>query len=259
MRSQNRFLIAAAVVGFAATVQAQAFNDFGPSDTSFSGWNTDRANPGTFVIGTAPDGSGNNALDMGVQLDANSNQAFYAYEGKQKSAGISGDWTVSGSLYVTADMLSGGSGNYYSTGLWTRDNNPVENNAWYGILQFRETATTPGGGFYYWDGNLGTWDAISASLTGNSWYNLAMSQVGTTMDYYINGNLVASYANASQVGYSGLQTVFLEDYNFGQSTNVYWQNVGAAPGATPEPVQTAALWAGAIPIVFGIVRSRRQS
>ena len=241
------------VWGVIGAVHAQGFNDFKPADNTYSGWNTDRGDPATFAIASAPDASGN-ALQIGVVPDANSNTGFSAYEGKQKTANIAtGDWTVAGSLYVTSDMMTGASGNFYGTGLWSRDNNPDENSAFYGVLQFRENASTAGGGFYYSD-SANNWHAIGPALSANSWYDLSMTQVGTTLDYYIDGSLVEAYNGASTAPFTGLQSVFLEDYNFGQTTNVYWRNVSAsAPGPTPEPITMGLGLAG-----IGVFLRRRK-
>lgn len=51
------------------------------------------------------------------------------------------------------------------------------------------------------------------------------------MDYYINDALALSFADDTQNGLLG--NIILNSYNFGESYDVYWDNVGVAP--VPEP------------------------
>jgi hypothetical protein len=141
--------------------------------------------------------------------------------------------------------------NPYDAEFWTRDNSPSYDEtttAWYGTMEYlggnlgtvNLGYTAPG--FYWWDPNTNINNLILAAPTVGNWYTMSMSEVGTTMNYYLNGNLAKSYTGAETVDshgdtYTGLGTVFLEEGNYNATSTNYWQNVSVrTPAGTPEPV-----------------------
>ena len=58
------------------------------------------------------------------------------------------------------------------------------------------------------------------------------------MESFVDGTLFATFADPDTVS---LGNVILDDYNYGQSYNVYWDNLKTGSSAVPEPA-TLLVW-----------------
>lgn len=247
-----------ATTSLAGVASAQTFFESGASGTFAqpAPWATDRFTPGEWTPG-ATDPLGGSALRLGVRnadrrdlRSSSFNAPFYDTQGRQRASSIAGTWEVGGELFIPAGWLSDGA--LRRSDLWTRDSNPVESNARYLIVGFINnnpadpfnptTTTTPR--FRIWNSTVG-WTDLTAAVLADQYNSFRIVNTGTQHDYYINGVLVGSNTGASYsaAGFEGLQTTFLQAFNFGNGTNTtsltdsgydtFWRNVYAipAPGA----------------------------
>lgn len=234
-------------------------------------WVTDRFEPHGF---NSVFFDGDNRLEISIDdAESSANRPsgfgglFYNTQGRQRPVALDTPWTVSGDVYVSSDMLSGS--NLRRTDLWTRDSNPVEINAQYPIIgiirndpadPFNPNAASLATRWRVWDGDTANgWVDLGAAVTPG-WHTLSITADGSSFAYEIDGGSVYLDATASQAGFEGLQTVFVEAYNFspenltngGQNYSVYWDNVTAVP----EPAG-AVLVASAM--LAGLLRRRRTA
>ncbi|MBL8067761.1 MAG: hypothetical protein JNM28_04875 [Armatimonadetes bacterium] len=238
--------IAIAALALCASAAFAQFSD--TFDSIDPAWVTDRYEPNGFQSAFF---DGDNRLKITIDpADAYNNRpsgyntsTFYNTQGRQRPGGnIGPDWTVSGDVYISSDMLT--SGFNWRTDLWTRDNNANENNAFYGIFgakrfddsdPFNEGATNKSNVWRIWDADTANgWVTLADAVT-TGWHNLAITSHGSTADYYLDGNLVYTDADASLAS-PELRTVFVQAYNFSDATHtpasaysVYWDNINAVP------------------------------
>ena len=242
---------ALAALAVCATSAFAQFND--TFDSIDPAWTNDRYAPAGF---SSEFFDGDNRLKLTISpSDSWQNRpgayqsAFYNTQGKVRNAGnLATNWTVSGSVYISNDMLS--STNNWRTDIWTRDNEAVENNAWYGIFgakrfddadSFNEAATNKTNAWRIWDADtVNGWVTLGDAVTAG-WNDLAISSNGTSAQYFLNGNLVYTDADVASTD-GALRSVFVQAYNFGNAStmpsgaySVYWDNVNAVP----EPASMA--------------------
>jgi hypothetical protein len=195
-------------------------------------WYTDRFAPAGFAAGqTAPDGqigTLKQSID-GSQVQANS---FYNYQGRKYDINLTGAvQAVSIGLYVDPSWAT----NDVNAGIWLTgfDSTPGEVSA-YPIIAYRHSSTASAG-FYTWDYVNGGW--INDPAVGPGWHTLTTKLiVGTGMESYVDGVLFATFADPDTVS---LGNVILNSYNYGQSYDVYWDNLSTA--TVPEPA-TLIVW-----------------
>ncbi len=239
------------------------------SPSSTSAWTVDRYPPASFLGGqTAPD-STPGVLEqnvLGSQFQGVG--SFYDYQGESLAVNLSGPvQSVSINLYITTAMLTQSTAyaNDVNVGMWTTGVDSTNSISAYPIIEFMNLnsasdTTHPGYsgiGFYTWDydGNnnpAGDWFAADPPSTPG-WYNLdTVLTVGTGLQYYVNGSLIGTYADTST---TSLQSVMLEDYNFGSNNQVYWN--GLTTATTPEPISMIFFGTGLV-AVGGYVSRRRM-
>lgn len=246
------------VAALSTTTTAQSFFESGAAGTfSTASWNVDRYAPAGWTPGATDPLSGTalridlSNADRADLRPSGYGSTFYNTQGRQHAASISGNWEVGGELYIPTDW--GTAGNLRRSDLWTRDSNPVEGNAFYPIVGFvnndpADPFNPAAAGFQprfrVWDSSTG-WIDLGTSVNYGAYNAFRIVNTGTSHEMYINGALVQTLTGASysEAGYEGLQTVFVEAYNFGNADNaaslpdssysVYWRNVYAsvpAPG-----------------------------
>ncbi len=272
----NRVFVGVSVVGLAASsALAATFFESGAAGTfaAPSPWAQDRYAPGEWTPG-ATDPLGGDALRLGIRnadrrnlRNASFNSGFYDTQGRQTSASVSGNWEVGGELFIPGSWLTPGT--LRRSDLWARDNNPVENDARYVIVGFINNDPNDGFNpnaanfvprFRSWDSTVG-WTDLNVPVLADQYNSFQIINTGTSHDYYINGMLVASNGGASysDAGFTDLQTVFLEAFNFGNADNAatltdsgydaYWRNVYAV---VPTPASVGLLGLG------GLLAARRR-
>ncbi|MGE5315232.1 MAG: right-handed parallel beta-helix repeat-containing protein [Acidobacteriota bacterium] len=89
------------------------------------------------------------------------------------------------------------------------------------------------------NGSVGAWYDIPMTITYGTWYHLKIDVAGSTIRYYINGEL--KYTYTSELNAVTIKSLIVQAYNFGdaalppteymlESYDVYWDNVGATSG-----------------------------
>lgn len=263
-----RTIAAVSVVAALSSVSFAQFFESGAAGTfSNTNWVTDRYEPNAWQPG-ATDPIGGTALRVGLSnADRHENRpaafqsSFYNTQGRQRTgAPILGQgWEVGGSLFIPASW--GQAGNLRSSSLWSRDASVTEAAARYTIVGFINNdpsdAFNPNAAnfqprFRVWDPSVGYVD-LAATVNYGAYNTFRIVDTGTSFDYYINGVSVASFGGGSysDVGSEGLNSVFVQAYNFGTPANsqtlqdsgydAYWQNVYAVP--TPGAAALAGLGA----------------
>ncbi len=179
--------------------------------------------------------------------------AFSNTQGEQRAAGITGDWSLSAEVYVSAaDDTS--TGQLVRSDLWAHTGT-TDANGDYAIIGFTNasptdplnpTASDRSFRFEVFDNNSGNWFNVGlpAGFVTNAWYSLSEISTGSTFQFFINGVLIQTNPTADGVN---LQTGAIEAYNFGQtdinglnSYSVDWDNAIAA-AVVPEPASFALL------------------
>lgn len=245
-------LTVAGLLGVATSAWGQSFYESGATGTFLtSHWVVDRYAPAGWTSG-AMDPLGGQALRIDI---SNADRAdlrppgyggvFYNTQGRQRSTSISAPWEIGGALFIPTSW--GQAGNLRRSDLWARDANPTEANAHYPIVgfinndpaaPFDPTATNFQPRFRVWNSGAG-WVDLTEPIVYDDYNTFRIVSTGSAFLYYVNGSLVHTGAYYSQGGYEALQTVFVQAYNFGDSSNTmtlpdssysaYWRNVYAVP------------------------------
>jgi len=189
-------------------------------------------------------------LNINITTANHQGVGFYNTQGIQRPANIAGAWTVSGDLTVTPSMTVGSSTALAQrTDLWTRSDNPVENNAFYPIIGITNDGTSR---YRVWDSTTGWVDLLTPVTAGV--HNLSINYDGVgSINYNIDGTPVL-IGQTYDLAFPDLRTVFVEAYNFGGSDyTAQWDNVTAS--SVPEPASMSILGLSAV----GLLIRRRRS
>jgi hypothetical protein len=264
-------LAAVALLSFASvqTIAVAAFTD--TFDTIDPAWVTDRYEPEAFVVENF---LGDNRLRIDIDIsDSAANRpgsfssAFYNTQGRQRPAGVTAPWVLSGDLYVDS-AFNTTTGQLARTDLWGRDSNPVEALAHYPVFGITNASPTDGFNpsapdrsfrFRVWDANTANgWVDLAAPVgfAFDQFHNLSIAYDGTSFEYKLDGATLYTDATASLTLVGGLQTAFVEAYNFGVgSYTVRWDNISVA--SIPEPASMLLL--GMSTLGSLLVRPRRNA
>lgn len=276
----------------------QSFTDnFSSYSGSFSGWsnsnwNVDRRLTAGVTAGNYYGQSGVDFTTNSSNADTSANNYFYNIQGINRNivdgsgnqAYIGPSWTVSASLYISQDMLTGNS--EVDSELWARDNGLDSNNTvWYPGIGFTHSNLTdwwdlhgnpnePGG--YTNDSTFSTgliidnvydptftnpYVFIPENNLSVGWHNFSITSTGHSWVFSFDGTQVydANGSNYSSPGMEGLTRVFLENENFNDGglnyaenpqTDVVWSNVAV----TPEPAEILPFALG----LLGLVCKKRR-
>jgi hypothetical protein len=252
---------------------AQSWNETGGT-YSTTDWGVDRYAPAIWN-GSATAPNGDAALQTGVSnadrrdLRPGGLQfGFWDIQGRQRQANISGAWEVGAQLYIPATWMAGPV--LRDSSIWVRDNG-VDNDftALYpsfgfsrsNLAGYNDPAATladvsdpnhPGviSAFYGYDSWNGDTEIYAVPVNVDGWNTFRIVDNGVNrIDMFINNMLVKTYQDEfdgsgnqingySAAGLQGLTRVFLQNINFGNSTNAgfdagyddaYWRNVYAIP------------------------------
>lgn len=251
---RNGLLVSSVLATLCVPMSAMAvgggFGESGGAGTFNVGdWIVDRFAPSGWTPG-ATDPIGGTALKITLSNADRSNLrgpgltgTFYNYQGRvRQSPGVT---EVGGEVFIPASW--GTPGNLRSTSIWSRDNNPVENNSTYQILSFinndpadpfNPLALSFAPRFRAWS-SVNGWTNLAAPVLYDQYNSFRMVDTGSSHQYWINGVLVQTNSGVeySEAGWNGLKQVILNTYNFGDTSNIatlldsgydsYWRNVYA--------------------------------
>ena len=265
MGSPVKILLTALTLGaFPFTIEAQFTDTF---DTIDPAWTADRYPPAGFES-VIFDGDRRLCLTINqtgstANRPAEFGSEFYAFQGCQRPGGITGLWTLSAQVFVTS-AFNTTTGALVCGNLWGHTGTTPTGGE-YAVIGFNNSsrtdpfnpaATDRAFRFEAFDGSTASWIdlGVPAGFVFDAWHTLSATSTGAALEYRIDGALVLTIPTA--VG-SDLLTVFIEGYNFDQTSrySVYWDNLiaGAAPIITNNPL-TAAGTVGA-PFTFTITAS----
>src|ERR1019366_6970606 len=251
IESPTKILLAAlALAALPCAMEAQFVDTF---DTINPAWVVDRYPPAGFAS-VIFDGDSRLCLTIDqtgatANRPAQFNSVFYATQGYQRPAGITGLWKLSAQVFVssafnttTGPLVCGelwghtgttpAGGDYMTLGFTTAT--PTD--------PFNPAAADRAFRFEAWDSNTGSWIdlGVPADFVFDAWHTLSGASTGNTFEFSIDGPLVLTLPTAAG---NDLLTAFIEGYNFDQadSFSVYWDNLiaGVVPVITNNPLTAA--------------------
>ncbi len=152
--------------------------------------------------------------------------AFYNTQGRQVSAEATGLWTLSGSIFVDSDVLSGTAGGRRAD-LWGRTANGAgsePSSDYYIFGYFLNPAPSPVPSvpasapvtWRIWDKPVG-WVTVSTPVTGG-WHDLSMSYTGSGIRYKLDG--VEVYVDTTLTpDVAHFTKLYAQAYNFGNAAS----------------------------------------
>lgn len=260
--------------GFCVSQSVQADTAFSlGSSTTTDGWSVDRYAQSSFADAPV---AGNNTFASTISSSDSLNNrpapyqsTFYNTQGYSRSVvGTPGNWSYSGSLYVTSAMLAG---TYapLSTELWAG----TGSNSGYYIMGFLSgmnsrsysATATSGSQIEVFDDTTGLWSYFSTASMSVGWntFSISYDNSSASVNYSVDGNPVATQGSAitsQDPDVANFTTAYIEDYNFfgngsAPDTGSYTANWQAAP--VPEPTTIVLSGLGGLASLI-LVRSRRN-
>jgi len=240
------------MISFSCGAHAQFSDTF---DTLNPAWVTDRYAPAGFQsvpflggqsLQITIDQSGSSANRPAPTYTA----SFFNTQGDQRPVGIVGGWSLSAQVYVSS-AFDTTTGQLVQTNLWAETGSSSANGE-YAIMGFTNASPTnplnPNASdraftFEIFDGtpaNPTSWFdvGLQSDFAFNAWHTLEETYTGTAFEYLLDGVVVDTVPDSNG---EGLQTAFLEAYNFGQTDanglnnySVEWDNA-IATAVIPEP------------------------
>lgn len=198
------------------------------------GWSTDRYAPNSVdTVGGTLNLTISNA-DSAANRPGAYSSAFYNTQGIGHAADVTGLWTLSGSLLVSSDVVSGTAGGRRAD-LWGRSANiaSAESSADYYIMGYRSfdpadpfnaSAASISSAWRVWDSDIG-WVDISAPVT-TGWHDLDVTFTGSVVEYRLDNTLVYSDVTLTPDA-AHFTSLIAQAYNFG--------NAPAGDGDFPAP------------------------
>lgn len=213
-----------------------SFNETFDVNPDLGVWTVDRYAPQAFESAVF---AGDNRLRIGIDVaDSSANRppsyasSFYNTQGRTRLLNGAGPGTtISADVYIPLSWAT----QVRRTDLWTRDTNLVEGNAIYPIIGFTskdpvaanqtDTSGTPTPRYRWWDSSTG-WVDLLTPVVYDTWHTLSITLNNSAQyEYRIDGVLVATDPNVSEIGAQAFKQVFLQAYNFGETYDAYWDNV----------------------------------
>lgn len=245
--------------GLVAPAQAGLINTFdNPGDVVLSPtqspgtWYTDRYAPAGFAAGQSGGGRTGvlaltlSAADGGTSRPSSFSSAFYNTQGRKFDL-ASGTTSLFIDLYVPAAGTAGGR----YAGLWATATSGS------GPLQF-PILEAANGGFQVWDPVNGGFTTIPGISGTDRWYEIGFDYANGQYNFYIDGQLVKSFANGTPVTFSN---VILQGYNTDAGVNRTVNFDGlSTTSSVPEPatVVTVGILAGALGLRLVARRKRGE-
>jgi len=249
--SPAKILLAALALGaLPRAVEAQFVDTF---DTIYPAWVVDRYPPAGFA---SVNFDGDSCLSITIDQTGSTanrpaqfNSEFYATQGYQRPAGITGLWTLSARVFVSS-AFNTTTGPLVCSELWGHTGTTPEGGAYMTLGftnaspsdPFNPTAADRAFRFEAWDCNTLDWIdlGVPAGFVFDTWHTLSGASTGNTFEFSIDGVLVRTIPTAAG---DDLLTAFIEGYNFDQagSYSVYWDDLiaGVAPVITNDPLTAA--------------------
>jgi hypothetical protein len=260
MRIKSQLLLACSImlaVGVRAGIDITP--DFGAAPT---GWFTDRYEPTSFGnVGTYQ--GRDNVLGIGISSAGNLanrptayQSSFYNTQGRQYAVAGGAGSVLSADLYIPTSWSDPLNGNV-RTDMWGVMSDVKNVVTGYPIIGFSNYGGP--GRFRIYDGDLGGWVNLGASISYNSWNTLAIEFTGTSFVFSVNGNNV--YTDSTIGATAGFSAVIMQAYNFADAGmapgavlvdyTAHWSNTAAVP--EPSTVVAGAL----LLLPFGVSALRR--
>jgi hypothetical protein len=250
--------------------------------SSTAGWTTDRYSPSSFTSGTAPDSTTAfattiSSADSSANRPSGYSSSFYNTQGvKTYVSGSIGNWAVSESLYVTADMLTG-TGSPLSSEIWAGTSADSSSQGGFYVMGLvsgmsaRDASASPTSSSQIgvFDDITGNWSYFSTAGLSVGWNQFSITYDGSSVNYSVNGNLITSQGSSitSQDPYvNSLTTLYLEDYNaYGLGDfpdqggyTIYRKDVTATFSPVPEPSTYAAAGLMLLPLGAALLKTIRR-
>ena len=263
MKLNTNLLAVLALGALPGTAIAQFADKF---DTINPTWVTNRYEPAGFAS-VVFDGDSRLRLTID-QTGSTANRPgtfsspFYNTQGRQRSAGITGPWTLSAQVYVSS-AFNTTTGPLARSDLWGHTGT-TSGGGDYMIFGFTNesptdtlnpAATDRAFRFRAFDGNTGYWFnlGVPAGFVFDAWHTLSATSTGATFEFRIDGVLVLT--NSTVAG-DDLLDAMVQGYNFGQagSYSIYWDNVTAGVPVSPVITNNPLTAAGTVgtPFSFAI-------
>jgi hypothetical protein len=178
--------------------------------------------------------------------------SFYNYQGRKYDINLSNSvQSVFIDLYVDASMLT----RSVNTGLWATGFDREGDVSAYPIIVFRNTGNDTDGfvpTFSMFDYYNGGWIFPTSATPG--WHTIGFTlEVGTGVEYFVDGNSVGTFADAHT---TSLGNVILNTYNFNEQQTYYYDNLSVS--SVPEPM-TMLAFGSAVAGLGGYIRRRRRA
>jgi hypothetical protein len=208
----------------AVTVQGTVGGDFSLpvplSDSQENGkWYVDRYAPDAFE---SYNFNGEPVLRQAVGADGVQGQTFYNYQGRKLDTNLMGGrQSMSIDLWLDPAWAT----SFANAGIWATGTDGSSVSA-YPIIAWRssEDGSVDPAGFYGFDYIKGGYFLLKEAEADDygQWHTLAFDlNVGTGMEYYVDGELVKTFDDPDT---STLINIILNVYNYGESYDVYWDN-----------------------------------
>jgi hypothetical protein len=257
----NRMAALAAAVVFLSAGAARA--DIMPNLANVpAGWSVDRYAPQSFSnVGTY---QGRDNV-LGIQITSAGDLAnrpaayqytFYNTQGMGHAVTGGAGTELDADLYIPLSWGDPATNGSVRTDMWGVMVDSTSSVTDYPIIGFTNYGGAPR--FRVWDENLnggaGAWIDLATPVTYDAWTAFAIKYDGANMDFFINGNQVAGYAEDSTT--TGFSQVLMQAYNFADPSisGANPQDFTANWANTPEPSSYFLLFT----VVAGLGVMRRK-
>jgi hypothetical protein len=256
-------LVAWAALGLATLLSAGSasasvmFTDTFDTPPDLSIWKTDRRAPAQFENEVF---DGDSRLNIGIAGSDFSSNTFYNTQGRQRLLYNIAPTYIAGDLYIGEDWQT----QRRRSDIWGIATDAADTNLTGGAIAYpifgfvNNDPSNPVAGTQNLVGRFRVWDADTATgwvdlglpsdFAYGEWYNLKICFTGSAFEYYLNNLLVYTDLTTGREGYTSTQFrgMIMQGYNFGESYDIYWDNVSAgdcAP-AVPEPATLTLIGLG---------------